>query len=241
MDDQTPENRMPAPGALSVVHNFVNCGHLADHDGMSQEVADAIRLRHEAGETQASLASEYGTNQKFVAAVARGARLLDDLATPESARAWLVARGLIAEKTGVSEEDRQQLVSLRESLRAMAAANNGLKLEAAAVASLNEVAATIPLVLRFGEDGRVALEPAREGIDGAVGKLLTVVFDGIREGTFSRLKRCPGEGCPHIFYDASRNRTGTWCAMSVCGNRTKVRSYQRRRREGTRRASNVSS
>jgi predicted RNA-binding Zn ribbon-like protein len=32
-----------------------------------------------------------------------------------------------------------------------------------------------------------------------------------------------------VFYDRSRNRGSHWCAMSVCGNRTKTRRYRARR------------
>src|ERR687886_170562 len=34
--------------------------------------------------------------------------------------------------------------------------------------------------------------------------------------------------CHWVFYDRSRNRSSTWCAMSVCGNRTKTRRYRSR-------------
>ncbi|HEX6654657.1 MAG TPA: CGNR zinc finger domain-containing protein, partial [Candidatus Limnocylindria bacterium] len=32
------------------------------------------------------------------------------------------------------------------------------------------------------------------------------------------------------FFDRSRNRSGTWCTMAVCGSRMKSRSYRSRRR-----------
>jgi predicted RNA-binding Zn ribbon-like protein len=37
--------------------------------------------------------------------------------------------------------------------------------------------------------------------------------------------------CEYAFYDRSKNRSATWCAMSICGNRTKNRAYYRRRRD----------
>jgi predicted RNA-binding Zn ribbon-like protein len=74
------------------------------------------------------------------------------------------------------------------------------------------------------------LEPTAGGAGEAVGRLLTILYDAMRDGSWKRLKRCPGMGCPFTFYDSSRNRTATWCSMSVCGNRAKVRSYQERRR-----------
>ena len=32
------------------------------------------------------------------------------------------------------------------------------------------------------------------------------------------------------FFDRSKNRSATWCSMSICGNRTKNRAYYRRQR-----------
>ncbi|WP_455272090.1 CGNR zinc finger domain-containing protein [Rhizobium herbae] len=47
-----------------------------------------------------------------------------------------------------------------------------------------------------------------------------------------RLKICPN--CQWLFLDRSRNRSRTWCDMTVCGNRAKAnRHYQRQKREWT--------
>jgi len=48
------------------------------------------------------------------------------------------------------------------------------------------------------------------------------------EGIWSRLKVCPNEACQWAFYDRSRNRSGRWCMMEVCGNRMKARSFRQR-------------
>jgi predicted RNA-binding Zn ribbon-like protein len=32
------------------------------------------------------------------------------------------------------------------------------------------------------------------------------------------------------FYDRSKNRSGHWCSMRVCGNRAKARQFRERRR-----------
>ncbi|KQS96649.1 MULTISPECIES: CGNR zinc finger domain-containing protein [unclassified Rhizobium] len=45
-----------------------------------------------------------------------------------------------------------------------------------------------------------------------------------------RLKICPN--CQWLFLDRSRNRSRTWCDMTVCGNRMKAsRHYHRQKRE----------
>jgi predicted RNA-binding Zn ribbon-like protein len=41
-------------------------------------------------------------------------------------------------------------------------------------------------------------------------------------------------GCGYAFFDLSKNRSATWCSMSICGNRSENRAcYQRRRPDST--------
>jgi predicted RNA-binding Zn ribbon-like protein len=47
------------------------------------------------------------------------------------------------------------------------------------------------------------------------------------------LKGC--RQCGYAFFDRSKNRSAAWCAMSICGNRTKNRAYRRRRSATTNR------
>ncbi|HWT81116.1 MAG TPA: CGNR zinc finger domain-containing protein, partial [Candidatus Methylomirabilis sp.] len=43
-----------------------------------------------------------------------------------------------------------------------------------------------------------------------------------------RLRRC--ESCILHFYDTSKNGTRRWCSMQICGNRSKVAAYAKRKR-----------
>ena len=58
--------------------------------------------------------------------------------------------------------------------------------------------------------------------------LLAIVAEAEADGTWRRMKACPA--CGWAFYDRSRNRSRTWCAMAICGNRAKARSYRERHR-----------
>jgi predicted RNA-binding Zn ribbon-like protein len=86
------------------------------------------------------------------------------------------------------------------------------------------------------EDGGalVRYEPAAK--TDFAGRVLAAVAEGIREGTFSRLKACPD--CRWVFYDRSRSRTRLWCGMyageggRACGTISKVRRYRKRRKGG---------
>lgn len=230
MRDVTPETRPQAPGDLGVLQEFLNSGHLNAASLVAGATREEIRRRHESGDSQSLLASEFGLNQGFVSAILRRAPLDDEFATPDDAARWLETRELSSPGTEISPDQLRELSELRELLRGMAAANNGHALEPGVLAALNTIAAQAPLVVRFESAGEVALDPVGGGVPGAVGRLLAMLVAAMRDGSWQRLKRCPGNGCPFTFYDSSRNRTGTWCAMSICGNRTKVRKYQQRRR-----------
>ena len=75
------------------------------------------------------------------------------------------------------------------------------------------------------------LEPCVDGPDGALAALLAPVAEAMSDGTWARVKACRADDCQWAFYDFSRNRSGTWCDMAVCGNREKVRAYRAAHRE----------
>jgi predicted RNA-binding Zn ribbon-like protein len=79
---------------------------------------------------------------------------------------------------------------------------------------------------------RPRLEPERgDGLQAALGRLLAIVYESELDGTWQRLKVCRSDTCRWAFYDSSRNRSGAWCSMAICGNRMKGRAFRRRRPE----------
>jgi len=157
----------------------------------------------------------------------RGGDLLGDA---EEATVRLAERGLLEEGERVGEAERRRLVAFREGLRGLLLAHNGV-----AVGDLNYVVSPATLRVRFGPDGRPDLEPVAEGglVERIVGRLLAEVVRAEAEGRWERLKACRNEGCLWAFYDASKNRSGSWCNMDVCGARHKMRAY-RERKSGSR-------
>jgi predicted RNA-binding Zn ribbon-like protein len=81
--------------------------------------------------------------------------------------------------------------------------------------------------LEFEPDGS-RLEPQAGGVDGALGRLLVAVHEAQHDGTWARMKACPWDTCHWAFYDHTKNRSGVWCNMAVCGNRAKARAYRER-------------
>jgi hypothetical protein len=114
----------------------------------------------------------------------------------------------------------------------MLAANNGEPWNADAVARLNRAGTRPGVVIQFHPDGPL-FEPHAPDLDGALGVLFGIVARAQFEGSWPRLKACPGDDCGWAFYDYSRNQASAWCSMAVCGSRSKARTYrQRNRRRG---------
>lgn len=213
-----PGARPPAPGDLALVQSFINSHY--------------------------DLEVEHGA---------------DLFATPDALAEWLTSRGLL-EKTervllerttsvplerttsiplqgarpnnSLIEADVGRAIAVREGLRALARANAdpvpaGL---ADARSALNEAARGAAVELRFLDPGPRFVASAATGLERALGVVLAVAASAMIEGSWARLKVCPGEDCGWAFYDHSRNQSGRWCSMAVCGGRAKARGYYRRRR-----------
>ena len=127
---------------------------------------------------------------------------------------WLSARGL--------GHKRKRATELREALRVLVLANNGAKLDRAAVRLINRAAQRV--TVQVDDTGRVGLVTDGDALD----EIVAVVLAAMLDGTWTRLKGCPN--CHWCFYDYSPNRSATWCSMQLCGNRTKTRRYRRRER-----------
>jgi predicted RNA-binding Zn ribbon-like protein len=154
----------------------------------------------------------------------------DSIDTPASLATWLAARGLLAGRAPrVSQEQYAAALRLREALRALMLANNGETADSRAGEELERVARAGGLGVHFDADCAVTMEPSQGGFEGALARLITPIAAAADDGTWRRAKACRADDCMWAFYDRSRNRSGVWCDMAVCGNRTKVRTYRNRR------------
>jgi predicted RNA-binding Zn ribbon-like protein len=155
----------------------------------------------------------------------------DELTTPAELRRWLVERELLAESADVSSSDVASVVELRQALRVLLLANNGEEVDdAPARAVLDDVAATGGVRVRFEGGGSARLETTVRGVDGAKAEIVVRVAAAMGNGTWSRLKACRADTCQWAFFDQSKNHSGAWCDMRVCGSRNKMRTYRSRKR-----------
>jgi predicted RNA-binding Zn ribbon-like protein len=155
----------------------------------------------------------------------------DDLTDPAALTAWLRSRDLLDDAARATRADLDRAHALREALRELAAAHNDLPADAEAAAEeVNRAAARARLAPRLVAAGASQLVPEGSGVDAALGRIVAAVHEAVDDGSWTRLKACERGRCRWVFYDASRNRSGRWCSMAVCGSREKSqRAYRRSR------------
>jgi predicted RNA-binding Zn ribbon-like protein len=151
----------------------------------------------------------------------------DALRDPTDAASWLARYGsgpdaspATAQKraatAALSPADHAHLIAFREALRALLRANNGGEAGEARIAPIREAAVRSRYGVELQDDERFEAR-------------LLLAIQRIQDGgDWLRLKACPAEICQWAFYDASRNRSRTWCKMGICGNRAKTRRYRSR-------------
>lgn len=160
-----------------------------------------------------------------------GGEPAERLGDPAALRHWLGSRGL--EPGGPLERaDLEQTRRLREAMRGLLLANNGQAVDSTSIRVIRDASRRVLLRVDVGAGGAASVEPVGAGAAGLFARLLIAIATAQVDGTWPRLKACPG--CGLAFYDRSRNRSRTWCSMERCGNRAKLRAYRARHRAGRR-------
>lgn len=150
----------------------------------------------------------------------------DPLGAGDWLRRWCEQTGLCP---GADEAALAGLRRFREALRGVLEANAGDGEPAERWRALEPYATRTGYRMYITPAGKPALRAQGSGADAAISALLAIVYDAMGEGTWSRLKACRNSSCRWAFYDRSKNGSGAWCSMRVCGNRAKAQ--RRRERE----------
>jgi hypothetical protein len=152
-------------------------------------------------------------------ATASGATdLLDDDTT---ARNWL-AEGLAewGERTGSEvppvEASAVELAVLRQRVRRYIEGER--------------FAVDVPITIVSTGDGSLRTQPTGAGIDWVSSAVWGGILVAQDAGRLQRLKLCRNEVCGSAFYDRSKNMSGVWHDVHVCGNAANLRASRARRR-----------
>ncbi|MDP9112033.1 MAG: CGNR zinc finger domain-containing protein [Candidatus Eremiobacteraeota bacterium] len=151
----------------------------------------------------------------------------EDLSTAESARSWIEAVGLPYNELG--EGGLYRLRDLREAFRELLLAQSGQGDLGAARRRLAGFVRDARLRLEWGTGATPVLRPDESAPNVTESALLAIMYDSMADGTWLRMKACRKESCRWAFFDGSKNGSGAWCSMAICGNR--VKAQRRRARE----------
>ena len=163
----------------------------------------------------------------------------DLLADAGTASAWLREAGLLGPEGTADAEELRAAREFREGIRALLTRNGrGPAAVASELGRVQAVARASQPRLTIDPSGQVLLGPGPGGrlADGLT-RLLIIIRDAQRDGTWPRLKTCANPDCLYAFYDRSHSRGGAWCDMAACGNLINNRNLRSRRARGRSRTS----
>ncbi|UYQ62480.1 CGNR zinc finger domain-containing protein [Streptomyces peucetius] len=127
------------------------------------------------------------------------------------------------ERFGLAPAEIPAARDLREALRAACLAHAGH----GTATALDTLLTDAPLRVAVAPDGSAAVRAA--GPPTLLSRVAEAIATATADGTWTRLKACEAEDCHWAYYDRSPAGRSRWCSMSVCGARTKMRTYRARR------------
>jgi predicted RNA-binding Zn ribbon-like protein len=155
----------------------------------------------------------------------------EEIGTPEALAGWLASHGLTDTKPAATRADVRRAAQLREGLRALMLANNGVDVDAAEASALLQLTAARGRVSLIFADGSSAVDAGATGVDQGLGRIALAVHASMDDGSWPRLKACRAHDCQWAFIDTAKNHSRAWCSMRVCGNREKARAFRERAKQ----------
>lgn len=150
----------------------------------------------------------------------------DRLATVASTTHWLADEGVVA--SSVTRTSVDDLHGLRTSLHTHLAAHNpSLTTPGGDAGEIAEQLAALRFGVSVDDDGVLRLRvDGRDAYSVVAGRVVSLMIEAQHHDRWRRIKAC--RHCRWVFYDSSKNRSGTWCSMRACGGRAKVNAYRAR-------------
>ncbi|MET0864896.1 MAG: CGNR zinc finger domain-containing protein, partial [Nakamurella sp.] len=86
------------------------------------------------------------------------------------------------------------------------------------------------VTLQLSPTGQVSIEPTGAGWRLLTAMIWIEVYLAQQNGTWQRLKVCRNPICGSTFFDRSKNNSGVWHDVKVCGNAANLRASRARKR-----------
>jgi predicted RNA-binding Zn ribbon-like protein len=178
----------------------------------------------------------FGNRRPCIALVAtlgdRGtAEPLERVPDPESLACWCVEGGFLPALSELSEKELVSARVLREAIYCGACAVRQFqKPRTDDLATINHWALRAALVPQLRSDGRSADWKSERVLSPVLATIARDAIDLLTRTPPVRIKLCADPTCRALFVDESRPGKRRWCAMNICGNRAKSKTFARRHR-----------
>jgi hypothetical protein len=140
---------------------------------------------------------------------------------PNAVQAWSTTRGDDMRPPTLTPADLTKLRALRATIADLITRDE----------SGSPGIGSVPASFALSDNGDVRLEPAGNGWRWLASALWGEILLSQQTGTWRRLKQCHNPDCRSTFYDRSKNNSGVWHNVKVCGNAANLRASRARRRQ----------
>jgi len=138
----------------------------------------------------------------------------------DAVRAWSADRGAELEPPALDAADLSELRVLRSQIGRLLSGD----------VQRSGVVTGVSTAFGLSETGQVRLEPTGNGWRWLASALWGETLLCQSTDRWRRLKRCRNPDCQSTFYDRSKNNSGVWHNVKVCGNAANLRASRARRR-----------
>lgn len=165
----------------------------------------------------------------FVATVGeRWRRSFERLLAPKDLARWMVEAGMLETAPRVSPRQLQAARGLREAINRLA--RPGVQPSPGDRDVLNRWAAEPALAPQLTADGQLVWVSSRP-VEAMLATIARDAVDLLSGPLAGRIRECSADDCALLFVDLSRPGRRRWCSGQACGNRTRTKTYRRRRSE----------
>jgi predicted RNA-binding Zn ribbon-like protein len=153
----------------------------------------------------------------------------DELENGQGLAAWMATRGLIKPGTAISSSLFDTTIQLRSGVRALIECDPAERLKNMDVwRLLNKSLRLFPVVVQATQSGEMEFQSVRDDALRGLAIIVAELYNASKNGSLDRLKMCAAEECQRVFFDRSKPGSRRWCSSTLCGNRTKTRTYRKR-------------
>lgn len=159
----------------------------------------------------------------------RGSQPRDLLSTPEALTEWFRLAGCSSPVVDQSFQDHEEALLLREAI--YRTVRSLVQNETPRGEDIDRINAAATYSLAVPQINAMSYSVRWESAHPAKACLAEIARDAamvIGDVERHRLKMCDNRGCQMLFVDNSPANRRRWCAMSICGNREKIKMHRRR-------------